>query len=926
MALGSLEAGENGLVVATTGCHARGQRVIAFDGREVAVEDVRVGDLLMGPDSRPRRVLGLIRGRGKMHRICPVKGAPWVVSEDHVLSLVDTRQGATAPFVDVSVKEWLSWPPGRVHLHKLVRCSVSYPPHQEAFPIPPYHLGVLIGDGCLGSSSVSVTKPDPEIRDACVELSEMFGLRLRESANTSGCPTYHFVGRGGLQNPLASALSTIGLRCVGEYRRIPESYLLASRVDRLAMLAGLLDTDGHLAHSGYDWISKSRGLAHDVVRLARSLGLAAYVKECEKRCQNGGGGTYWRVSISGDATDLPLRIPRKQALPRRQKKSVLRTGFRIEDAGVDDYFGFTLDDDQRYLLDDFTVTHNSGKSIFMAEVLRRWRQKHPPSEGVVVVTTPTKKLVQQLSATLSDVLGASVVGQFYTAAKQDKREVVVCCNASVPLLAARLKATGRTVAVWIADEAHRTNSEGMAGDLDAEVIAGALNAERRLGMTATPGRASDKDTLVLYDKVIYTYTPADALRDGVIVPARYVIPDEYEQVEDVDPWLAKRILSLGTRAERGPGVVDAANIKDAEAYAAFLATYGLQAGVIHSRMAEDAQQQNIRRLKDGQLDCLVHVSMLVEGVDLPWLKWLGVRRDTESRVRWIQQIGRILRAFPGKTEAIILDPMALSLEFAPTFPASLGWPDEEEEQRVADEIVAKEEREIKNPLLSPEKREIARVRSICRYVRALRNALASEGVDTGNHRSWFGMRQDPASGKQVAALEKMRGLFRRVGAPHGQALLRLASTKRVLTMGSASDMMDIATGLKAVTSWSPAHVIPVPPESAFVPPTASSQPLYAGVAMRNGRVAAVATRAGEMVFSKVREKRDGDTPRRVLVTFCEGLIAARNPAVICISDLTVTPYINAGLTELRQVEGSENPAVGAAWAALYRDAKAAAVA
>lgn len=572
------------------------------------------------------------------------------------------------------------------------------------------------------------------------------------------------------------------------------------------------------------------------------------------------------------------------------------------------------------------ATTGSGKSIFMAEVLRRWRQKHPPSEGVVVVTTPTKKLVQQLSATLSEVLSASVVGKFYTAAKQDRREVVVCCNASVPILAARLKATGRTVAVWIADEAHRTNSERMAGDLDAEVIAGALNADRRMGMTATPGRANDKDSLVLYDKVIYTYTPADALRDGVIVPARYVIPDEYEQVEDVDPWLAKRILSLGSRTERGPGVVDAANIKDAEAYAAFLSTYGLQAGVIHSRMPEDAQQQNIRRLKDGQLDCLVHVAMLVEGVDLPWLRWLGVRRDTDSRNRWIQQLGRILRAFPGKTEAVVLDPMALSLEFAPTYPASLGWPDEEEEQRVADELVEKEKREIENPLFTPEKREIARVRSICRYVRALRNAIASEGIDTGNHRSWFGMRQDPASGKQVAALEKMRGLFRRVGSPHGEALLRLSTTKRVLTMGSASDMMDLATGLKAVTSWSPAHVIPVPPESAFVPPTASSQPMYAGVAMRNGRVAAVATRAGEVVFSKVREKRDGDNPRKVLVTFCEGLIAARNPAVICISDLTVTPYVNAGLTELRQVEGSENPAVGAAWAALYRDARAVKVA
>ncbi|HVC26934.1 MAG TPA: AAA family ATPase [Nitrososphaerales archaeon] len=61
---------------------------------------------------------------------------------------------------------------------------------------------------------------------------------------------------------------------------------------------------------------------------------------------------------------IPTRVRRKQAAPRRQKKSVLRTAFTLEPLREgEEYFGFRVDADQRYLLDDFTITHNSGKTM-----------------------------------------------------------------------------------------------------------------------------------------------------------------------------------------------------------------------------------------------------------------------------------------------------------------------------------------------------------------------------------------------------------------------------------------------------------------------------------------------------------------------------------------------------------------------------------
>lgn len=77
----------------SNGCHARGQPILMFDGSIKKVEDIVVGDQLMGPDSTPRTVLELKRGHGKMVTIVPKKGTSFTVNEDHILTLVKTKYG-----------------------------------------------------------------------------------------------------------------------------------------------------------------------------------------------------------------------------------------------------------------------------------------------------------------------------------------------------------------------------------------------------------------------------------------------------------------------------------------------------------------------------------------------------------------------------------------------------------------------------------------------------------------------------------------------------------------------------------------------------------------------------------------------------------------------------------------------------------------
>lgn len=360
----------SGILQAGTGCHAAGQLILMADGTKKKAEDIVVGDLLMGADGA-RRVLTLHRGRQRMARIVPMKGDPFVVNVEHILSLVwSGTHGARkhGDLFDVTVAQWLASSRRFKAYTKLYRSRVDrfFTSYTDADrPVHPYVLGILLGDGSIGNSP-SVTTLDKEVVSVVRRLARDLGLRIRRDSSGGRCPTYHinsgikFTGR----NKLTSIIKKLGLyevACASKF--VPRAYLVASRKHRLDLLAGLLDTDGSLIHGGFDFISKSKQLAEDVVFLCRSLGLAAYLKRCRKSCQTGAVGTYYRVSISGDCSIIPTRVFRKQAARRKQIKDVQRTGFSVRLLKEADYYGFVVDKDHRYLLGDFTVTHNTGKTL-----------------------------------------------------------------------------------------------------------------------------------------------------------------------------------------------------------------------------------------------------------------------------------------------------------------------------------------------------------------------------------------------------------------------------------------------------------------------------------------------------------------------------------------------------------------------------------
>ena len=134
----------NPVIAMPTGCHAKGHPILMHDGSIKKVEDIQIGDLLMGPDSQPRIVLNLARGRQEMRRIVPNRAESFIVNLDHKILARVTAQGLSSngksyPYQKskdeiITIREYESGSKWYKHLRKLQTCAVEFP--SQNLPLP----------------------------------------------------------------------------------------------------------------------------------------------------------------------------------------------------------------------------------------------------------------------------------------------------------------------------------------------------------------------------------------------------------------------------------------------------------------------------------------------------------------------------------------------------------------------------------------------------------------------------------------------------------------------------------------------------------------------------------------------------------------------------------------------------------------------
>lgn len=354
-------------------CQGINTPILMYDCSIKMIQDIIEGDLLMGVDGTPRIANGITSGFGDMYKVIPLKGESFTCNADHLLSLkssfVDNKKYTFNSVTNISIRDYLASNNRFKAKMKLWRTGIEF--KEVSYIFDPYLIGIYLGDGTKKSNCrITINDDSPEILGYLEKWCIDNGYDIGYSAKSKGCSIYNIIyPKKYRDNPFGFYVKTHCLTNKNE-RNIPFEYLINSRKNRLALLAGLIDTDGHLCNSvGYEIVCKDEHFADQVVFLCRSLGFACYKKEKIATIKEINFiGIYYKLYISGDTYLIPCKVKYKKASFRSSNKNVLKVGFKVEYIGKDYYYGFNLDKDHLYLMGDFTVTHNTILTIYMAHL------------------------------------------------------------------------------------------------------------------------------------------------------------------------------------------------------------------------------------------------------------------------------------------------------------------------------------------------------------------------------------------------------------------------------------------------------------------------------------------------------------------------------------------------------------------------------
>ena len=334
----------------------------------VPIGHLQVGDLVIGSSGVAVAVTG-VYPKG-LQRVVFVKFSDGVTvrcSQDHLWSVAPAqitwpRGPREARYRTMSTSELAQsnrvW---KVPLVHPIRFS------SQDLPLDPWLLGVLLGDGNFSKHNVVLSAKD-------VATDELVACALPAGCHIVRRSDYLLYIHGGSRKPHAvkTALRDIGLDgLTAKDKFVPRVYLLSDAKDRLALLQGLLDSDGSCSSTGYvSFTSISKQLASDVAWLTRSLGGVSSIRK--RGTPSPGGYAVWRVSVSIPREYCPFRVPRKvlrymQRLTRPNRMRRRIVGVEFSDMYSDMVCIEVSADDGLYVTADAVLTHNTFASELLEE-------------------------------------------------------------------------------------------------------------------------------------------------------------------------------------------------------------------------------------------------------------------------------------------------------------------------------------------------------------------------------------------------------------------------------------------------------------------------------------------------------------------------------------------------------------------------------
>ena len=335
----------------------------------VQMGDLKLGDHIIGSNGLPCKVMGIFpQGIRDVFKVTMTDGSSTECCDEHLWQTQSQK--------DRDLKR-----PGSVKSLKAIRGSLttSYSKrnhwipivqpvefkHKE-LPLDPYLMGLLLGDGCFRiRGGCGICNPDQDIIDAVRLLlpngcsltqskNRPIDYRIRGNKKVNGNTVFQILGNLELSGRLSSE------------KFIPDLYKYAASAHRLALLQGLLDTDGYASQHVLEYSTSSKRLARDVRFLVQSLGGTCSVAKRNSpvfyyRGEKRTGKPNYRLILCMPGYIQPFRLPRKAAKYRPRTKYLPRRAIeKIEHVGRKEVQCISVNaSDQLYVTDDFIVTHNT---------------------------------------------------------------------------------------------------------------------------------------------------------------------------------------------------------------------------------------------------------------------------------------------------------------------------------------------------------------------------------------------------------------------------------------------------------------------------------------------------------------------------------------------------------------------------------------
>lgn len=349
-------------------CFDPDTEVLMYDRSIRKIKDVHIGDKVLGPDGAPRTVLDECEGVDKMYRIHSGTGCDdQIVNSRHKIYYTEYNHFKKTYTDKLATPLELM----KEDLHKsyikqnryLKRVHPTDNNVSSDLLLDPYYLGLWLGDGF--TNSPAIINEDIEVIKWLSEYAESNGMTTTILSDKNVPIIYLKNKVYNHKNPIKDTLQYYGIL---NRKDIPDDYLHSSVEDKLQLMAGLIDTDGHFSKRDRIYtFSQCESRKHIVDKLAfiaRSLGFKCslhmyktagtkHICGNKSTCQN----TYTLRIIDG-LYDIPCKIARKKHhwVQKRTKRTL--TNFKVSYSHIGKYKGITTDGDHFFVLKDFTVVHN----------------------------------------------------------------------------------------------------------------------------------------------------------------------------------------------------------------------------------------------------------------------------------------------------------------------------------------------------------------------------------------------------------------------------------------------------------------------------------------------------------------------------------------------------------------------------------------